>query len=66
MVHALFQIDCTEICVGSACTQPSYNDKSLSSVFVLISLYVFPVSIAAQLHIIMENYVELIIIHALV
>jgi len=41
MVHALFQLDCTETCVGNACTQPSYNDKNLSSVFVLISLYVF-------------------------
>jgi len=43
MVHALFQVDCTEMCIGSACTQPSHNDKNLSSVFVLISLYVFPV-----------------------
>jgi len=24
------------------CTQPSYNDKNPSSVFILISLYVFP------------------------
>jgi len=37
MIHALFQVDYTAICVGSACTQPSYNDKTL-----LISLYVFP------------------------
>jgi len=36
MVHALFQVDCTEMCVGSASTQPSYNDKNLSIVFVLI------------------------------
>jgi len=38
MVHARFQVDCTEMCVGSACTQPSYYDKNISSVFVLISL----------------------------
>jgi len=33
MVHTLLQVDCTEMCVGSACTQPSYNDKNPSSVF---------------------------------
>jgi len=27
MVHALLQVDCTEMCVGSACTQPSYTHK---------------------------------------
>jgi len=27
MVHAFFLVDCTEMCVGIACTQPSYNDK---------------------------------------
>jgi len=42
MVHAHLQVDCTEMCVGSACTQTSYNAKNLSSVFVLISLNVFP------------------------
>jgi len=25
MVHALLQVDCTEMWVGSACTQPSYT-----------------------------------------
>jgi len=39
----ILQVDCTEMCVGSACTQPSYNDdKNPSSVLVLISLYVLP------------------------
>jgi len=37
IVHALLQVDCPEMCVGSACTQPSYNDKNPSNVFVLIS-----------------------------
>jgi len=40
MEHALFQVNCTEMCVGCACPQPSYNDTLLSSVFVLIPLYV--------------------------
>jgi len=31
MVHALLHFDCTEMCVGSGCTQPSYNDKNPSS-----------------------------------
>jgi len=33
MVHALLQVDCTAMCVGSACTEPLYNDKNPSSVF---------------------------------
>jgi len=37
MVHALLQVDCTAMCVGSACRQPSFNIKNPSSVFVLIS-----------------------------
>ncbi len=41
MVHALLQVDCTEMCVGSACTQPSYNDKNPSSVFFFKSPYMF-------------------------
>ena len=36
------QVDCTEMRVGSACTQPSWNDKNASSVFFFIFLYVFP------------------------
>jgi len=32
----LFQVDFTEMCVGSGCTKPSYNHTNLSSVFVLI------------------------------
>jgi len=35
MVHALLQVDSTEMCVGNACTQPSYKDENLSSVSVL-------------------------------
>ncbi len=27
MLHALLQVVWTEICVGSVCTQPPYNDK---------------------------------------
>jgi len=34
LVHALLQVDCTEMCVGSVCTQPSFNDKNPTSVFV--------------------------------
>ncbi len=45
MVHALLQVDCTEMCVGSACTQPSYNDKNPSSVFFFLNLLIcFPLS----------------------
>jgi len=36
MVQALLQVDCTAMCVVSACTQPSFNDKNPSSSFVLI------------------------------
>jgi len=53
MVHALLQVDCTAMCVVSACTQLSFNDKNPSSGFVLIKnpssgfvlislLFVFP------------------------
>ncbi len=33
MLHALLQVVWTEMCVGSLCTQPPYNDKNLPSVF---------------------------------
>jgi len=36
MVHEL--VDCTEMCVGSACTQSLYNNRNQPSVF----LYIFP------------------------
>jgi len=35
--YALLHVDCTEMCVASACTQPSYNDKNPSSVLFLIT-----------------------------
>ncbi len=43
MLYPLLQVDCTEMCVGSACTQPSYNDKNPSSVFFNL-LICFPPS----------------------
>ncbi len=42
MLHELLQVVWTEMCVGSVCTQPPYNDKNPPSVFFVISLNVFP------------------------
>ncbi len=42
MLHALLHVVWTEMCVGSVCTQPPYNDKNPPSVFFVISLNVFP------------------------
>ncbi len=33
MLHALFQVVWTEMCAGSVCTQPPYNDKNLAVFF---------------------------------
>ncbi len=44
MLYPLLQVDCTDMCVGSACTQPSYNDKNPSSVFFLSPNMFSPVS----------------------
>ncbi len=43
MRHALLQVVWTEMCVGSVCTQPPYNDKDPpSSFFNLVKT--FPLS----------------------
>ncbi len=44
MLYPLLQVDCTEMCVGSACTQPSYNDKNPSSVCFFNLLICFSLS----------------------
>ncbi len=36
MLHALLQVFLTEMCVGSVCTQPPYNDKNPPSVLFLV------------------------------
>ncbi len=36
MLQALLQVVWTEMCVGSVCTQPPYNDKNPPSVLFLI------------------------------
>ncbi len=28
MLHALLQVVCTEMCIGSVCKQPPYNDTN--------------------------------------
>ncbi len=50
MRHALLQVVWTEMCVGSVCTQPPYNDKNPPSVFLgfLISLSHFPFLISSH------------------
>ncbi len=35
MLHAVLQVVWTEMCVGSVCTQPPYNDKNPPSVFFI-------------------------------
>ncbi len=42
MLYPLLQIDCTEMCVGSACTQPSYD--KIHPVFFFNLLICFPLS----------------------
>ncbi len=39
MRHALLQVVWTEMCVGSVCTQPPYNDKDPPSVFYLFKSF---------------------------
>jgi len=41
MVLALFQVDCTEMCVGSACTQPLNYDKKYIQCFCFNLLICF-------------------------
>ncbi len=48
MRHALLQVVWTEMCVGSVCTQPPYNDKDPSSVCFFISLNHFPFLISSH------------------
>ncbi len=43
MLHALLQVVGTEMCVGSVCTQPPYNDKN-PPVFVFYLLKSLPLS----------------------
>ncbi len=43
MRHALLQVIWTEMCVGSVCTQPPYNDKNPPSVFFYL-IKSFPLS----------------------
>ncbi len=40
MLHALLQVVWTEMCVGSVCTQPPYNDK-IHPVFLFESTKIF-------------------------
>ncbi len=35
-IHALLQVTWTEMCVGSVCTQPPYNDKDPPGVFFFV------------------------------
>ncbi len=44
MRHALLQVVSTEMCVGSVCTQPTYNDKDPPSVFFFYLVKSFPLS----------------------
>ncbi len=45
MRHALLQIVWTEMCVGSVCTQPPYNDKDPPVFFFIFNLVKsFPLS----------------------
>ncbi len=44
MLHALFQVVLTEMCVGSVCTQPPYNDKNPLSVFFFYLIKSLPLS----------------------
>ncbi len=44
MQHALLQAVWTEMCVGSVCTQPPYNDKDPPSVFFFYLVKSFPLS----------------------
>ncbi len=39
MRHALLHVVWTEMCVGSVCTQPPYNDKNPPSVFYLFKSF---------------------------
>ncbi len=40
MLHALLQVVCTEMCIGSVCKQPPYNDKMIQMITFIISLNV--------------------------
>jgi len=44
MLRALLQVVWTELCVGSVCTQPPYNDKNPPSCFLFNLLKSFPLS----------------------
>ncbi len=38
MLHALLQVVWTEMCVGSVCSQPPYNDKNPVSQYFILNL----------------------------
>ncbi len=42
MLHSLLLVVWTELCVGSVCTQPPYNDKNPPSVLFLIYSNLYP------------------------
>ncbi len=44
MLHALLQFFLTEMCVGSVCTQPPYNDKKSTQCFIFSLLKSFSLS----------------------